>query len=274
MGLLVGKKALVTGVANKKSIAWGIARALHAQGAEIAFTCLEGSLRRVNRLAPQVHSDIVIPCDVRKDDDIASAVDTVKESFGGKLDIFVHSIAFAGLKDIGGEFITVSRSGWNLALEISSYSLVAFARHIRPLMNAAGGGTIITLTFGGAEAVVPGYNIMGVAKAALNASIRYLAHDLGPDNIRVNGIAAGPVPTLSSQMIENFKTGLELVEERSPLLRNITVEDLGDTAVYLASALSSAVTGAIMRVDCGMHIMCPPTGPRKGKRSRERKDSV
>ena len=274
MGLLAGKKALVTGVANKKSIAWGIAQALHAQGAEIAFTCLEGSMRRVNRLAPLVNSNIVISCDVRKDNDIVSAVGAVKDSFGGRLDIFVHSIAFANLEDIGGEFITVTRSGWNLALEISAYSLVAFTRHIRPLMNTAGGGAIITLTFGGAEAVVPGYNIMGVAKAALNASIRYLAHDLGPENIRVNGIAAGPVPTLSSQMIENFKTGLELVQERSPLLRNITVEDVGNTAVYLASTLSSAVTGAIMRVDCGMHVMSPPTGPRHRKEGLKRKNSV
>ena len=274
MRLLDGKKALVTGVANKRSIAWGIARALHFHGAEVAFTCIEGNLRRVKTLAQQVNSEIVIPCDVQKDDDIVSAVDEVKEFFNGKLDIFVHSIAFAGLEDIGGEFISVSRSGWNLALEISAYSLVAFARHVRPLMNAAGGGTIITMTFGGANAVVPGYNIMGVAKAALNAAIIYLAYDLGPDNIRVNGIAAGPVPTLSSQMIENFETALKLVEEKSPLLRNITVENLGDTAVYLASELSSTLTGTIMKVDSGMHVLCPPTGPGHLKGARQPDDSV
>jgi enoyl-[acyl-carrier protein] reductase I len=254
MGLLEGKKALVSGVANKKSIAWGIAQALYAQGAQVAFTCLETNVRRVNRLAPQVHSKIVIPCDVQKDEDIEGAFDKMMAAFDGKLDILVHSIAFANLDDMDGEFIKISRSGWHLALDISVYSLVAFARSARPLMKAAGAGSIITLTFGSGK-VVPGYNVMGVAKGALEMTVRYLAYDLGPENIRVNAIAAGPIPTLSSQMIEGFDTALRTIEKGSPMLRNITLEDLGKTAVYLASDFSSAVTGEVINVDAGMNIM-------------------
>lgn len=262
MGLLEGKRALISGVANKKSLAWGIAQAMHNQGARLAFTCVPTSTRRVNKLASLVDCDLVIPCDVKSDRDIEKAINVVNEYFGGRLDIFAHCIAFASLEHIGGEFIKTSRKGWNLAIEVSAYSLVAFARQIRPLLNAANGGSIITLSFGGADLVVPGYNVMGIAKSALNASVRYLAYDLGPERIRVNAIAPGPVPTLSSQMVENFKSALELVEERSPLLRNISKEDVGAAAVYLASNLSSGITGAIIPVDSGMHIMCPPTGPR------------
>jgi enoyl-[acyl-carrier protein] reductase I len=264
MGLLDGKKALVAGVANNKSIAWGIAQALYAQGAQIAFACLETNVRRVNRLASQVHSEIVIPCDVRKDEDIGEAFDKVRTAFDGKLEILVHSIAFANLNDIGGEFIKISRSGWHLALDISVYSLVAFARSARPLMKSAGGGSIITLTFGG-DKVVPGYNVMGVAKSALEMTVRYLAYDLGPENIRVNAIGAGPIPTLSSQIIEDFESALRRVEESSPLLRNVTLEDVGKTAVYLASDFSIAVTGAVINVDAGINIMCPATKPHRRK---------
>jgi enoyl-[acyl-carrier protein] reductase I len=257
--LLRGKAALISGVTNRNSIAWGIAEALYARGARIAFACLESNVRRVRKLAPQVHSDIIIPCDVRDDHMIAQAFDEVKEVFDGRLDILVHSIAYADLNDIGGEFIRISRSGWNKALEISAYSLVAFARHSRPLMNSSGGGSIITLTFGGAEKVVPGYNIMGVAKAALDATVRYLAYDLGPENIRVNAISAGPIMTPSSVVVEDFTMALKMMEERSPMLRNITVEDVGGAAVYLASDLSRCVTGAVIKVDSGMNIMAAPT---------------
>jgi enoyl-[acyl-carrier protein] reductase I len=260
MGLLQGRKALVTGVANKKSIAWGIARTFHAYGAQLAFTCLESNIRRVKKLAPQVDCDIIIPCNVQKDEEIEQAFEEVKTAFGGSLDILVHCIAYADLEDLGGEFIGISRSGWNLALEISAYSLVAFARYARSLMHAAGGGSIITLTFLGGHKVVPGYNIMGIAKAALDMSIRYLAYDLGPENIRVNAISAGPVSTMSSLAVEGFSKSLRISQERSPLLHNITLEDLGKTAVYLASDLSSAVTGELLYVDAGMNIMCAGVG--------------
>jgi enoyl-[acyl-carrier protein] reductase I len=256
MGLLNGRKALITGVANKKSIAWGIARALHAHGAQLAFTCLESNIRRVKKLAPQVGSDIIITCDAQNDEQIGQAFEEVAAAFGGTLDILVHCVAYADIEDLGGEFIGISRSGWNLALEASAYSLVAFARNARSLMQAAGGGSIITLTFGGRK-VVPGYNIMGIAKAALDMSMRYLAYDLGPEDIRVNAISAGPISTISSLAVEDFSKSLRLCEESSPLLRNITLEDLGGTAVYLASDLSSAVTGEVLNVDAGMSNLCP-----------------
>jgi enoyl-[acyl-carrier protein] reductase I len=258
MGLLDGKKALVCGVTNKSSIGWGIARALHAQGARMAFTCVESNVKRLKRLVPGLDSDIVIPCDVLKDEDIACAAETLQHAFQGRLDILVHSIACSNISDLGGEFIQVSRSGWNLALEASAYSLVALSRAFRPMMTASGCGSIITLTFVGGKNVVPGYNIMGIAKSALNMSVKYLAYDLGPDRIRVNAISAGPITTFSSMAVENFDTALQLVQSHSPLLRNITQEDLGGAAVYLASDLSSAVTGEIFSVDSGMHILAPP----------------
>jgi enoyl-[acyl-carrier protein] reductase I len=259
MGLLDGKKALVCGVTNKSSIGWGIAKALHAQGARLAFTCVKTNIRRLKRLVPEVDSDIVIPCDVLKDEDISSVAENLQQTFQGRLDILVHSIAYSDIADLGSEFIQVSRSGWNLALEASAYSLVALSRAFRPMMTASGCGSIITLTFVGGSQVVPGYNIMGIAKSALNMSVKYLAYDLGPDRIRVNAISAGPITTFSSLAVENFDTALQLVQSHSPLLRNISQEDLGGTAVYLASNLSSAVTGEILFVDSGMHILAPPS---------------
>jgi enoyl-[acyl-carrier protein] reductase I len=275
MGLLDGKTALVCGVTNKSSIGWGIAKALHAQGARLAFTCVENNVRRLKRLIPEVGSDIVIPCDVLKDEDIASAAENLQLAFQGRLDILVHSIAYSNISDLGSEFIQVSRSGWNLALEASAYSLVALSRAFRPMMTASGCGSIITLTFVGGRNVVPGYNIMGIAKSALNMSVKYLAYDLGPDRIRVNAISAGPITTFSSLAVENFDTALQLVQTHSPLLRNITQEDLGGTAVYLASDLSSAVTGEILFADSGMHILAPPAAvhrrsPQKESDSQEK----
>lgn len=261
MGLLDGKKALICGVTNKKSIAWGIAKSLYANGARLAFACVEGNLRRVKKLVPQVECDTVISCDVQKDEEIVRALDEVGCAYDGGLDILVHSIAYADLNDLGGEFIDISRHGWNNALAISAYSLVCLARYSRPLMNKSGGGSIITLSFMGGDKVVPGYNIMGVAKSALEMSVRYLAYDLGPENIRVNAISAGPVTTISSLAVEDFETSLHSVKKHSPLLRNVTLEDLGGAAVFLASDLSSAVTGEIVCVDAGVHIMAPATKP-------------
>jgi enoyl-[acyl-carrier protein] reductase I len=261
MGLLDGKKALIAGVANKKSIAWGIASALYSQGARVAFTCLETNVRRMKKLAPLVNSDIIIPCEVQKEEEISSVFNKLSAKFNGSLDILVHCIAYADMADLGGEFINTSRAGWNMAIGISAYSMIAFARGARQLMNTAGGGSIVTLTFLGSRKAVPGYNIMGVAKAALEASVRYLAYDLGPENIRVNAISAGPISTLSSLAIEDFSTSLRMTEERAPLLRKITLKDLGQTAVYLCSDLSSAVTGEIINVDAGLNIMCAATKP-------------
>jgi enoyl-[acyl-carrier protein] reductase I len=183
--------------------------------------------------------------------------------------VLVHSIAFADLQDLGGEFIGVSRSGWNLALEVSAYSLIALARSVRPRMRDTGGGSLITLTFFGAIKVFPGYNIMGVAKAALDASVRYLAYDLGPDGIRVNAISAGPIRTPSSMCIEGIDTALERTATCSPLLRNVTQDHLGAAAVYLASDLSAATTGGILHVDSGMNILGPAVSPhRRWKKER------
>jgi len=261
--LLEGKRAFVVGVANKRSIAWGIARALRAHGARIGFSCLEKHLNRVRRLAGEVDSDIITTCNVRSDEDIARAVDEVAARFGGAIDILVHSIAFADMADLGGEFLRVTRAGWNLALEISAYSLVALTRCARPFLQAAGGGSVIALTFIGGRAVAPGYNVMGVAKAALDAGVRYLAYDLGPDRIRVNAISAGPIRTLSSLAVENFDSALELTKKHAPLLRAVTLEDLGSSAVFLASDLSAGVTGTILDVDAGIHSEAPASPPHR-----------
>jgi enoyl-[acyl-carrier protein] reductase I len=258
MGLLDGKKALICGVTNPKSIGWGIAKALHAQGARLAFTCMESNVRRLTKFISEVDSDIIIPCDVLKDDDIENAAGKIQDVFQAKLDILIHSIAFSDMSDLGGEFIRVSRSGWNLALEASSYSLVALSRAFRPMMTTSGAGSIIALTFIGGRNVVPGYNIMGIAKGALDMTVKYLAYDLGPDRIRVNAISSGPITTFSSLAIENFDTALKLVQTHSPLLRNINHQDLGGAAVFLSSDLSSGVTGEILSVDSGMHTLAPP----------------
>ncbi len=260
MQLLAGKKALVCGVANKTSIGWGIAQALRAHGAEIALTCLDGNVRRVKKLARQVDSDLVMPLDVRSDDEIPRAFEAVAAGFAGRLDILVHSLAYANFEDLEGEFIKVSRSDWNEALEVSVYSLVALARQARPLLQAAGGGSVMTLTYVGGETVVPGYNVMGVAKAALVMAVRYLAHDLGPENIRVNAISAGPVATLSSLMVESFDASLRFQDEVAPLRRNITLEELGGTAVFLASELAASITGSIITVDSGTSCLSPAAG--------------
>lgn len=266
MGLLTGKTALVAGVANPRSIAWGIAQAFHEHGARVAFTCLESTQRRVTKLAAEVGSSLVFPCDVSRDDDIARTFDEVGKAFDGKLHILVHSIAYAKIEEIRGEFVAVTRDGWHRALDVSAYSLVAMARAARPLMTAAGGGSILALTFAGGSRVSPGYNVMGVAKAALECAVRYLAYDLGPDGIRVNALSPGPVPTVSAMVVEYFDESIQRLRTCSPLLRPITQADVGNAAVLYASDFSSAITGATVLVDGGMNTLVASAGshPRAG----------
>ncbi|MDP9483196.1 MAG: enoyl-ACP reductase [Chloroflexota bacterium] len=257
MGLLDGKKALIFGVANDHSIAWGIARALHEHGATVGFSSVESLLeRRVRPLASSIGSTFVEPCDVQSDDDIRAVFAKWGATYGS-LDILVHALAFAKREDLEGSFVDTSRDGFALALDVSAYSLVALTREARPFL--ATGSSVITLTYYGAEKVVSNYNVMGVAKAALEASVRYLAADLGPDGIRVNAISAGPIRTLAAAGIAGFKKMYGAFAEIAPLRANITPEDVGRSAVYLASDLSSAVTGEVLYVDGGFNILGVPT---------------
>ena len=257
MGLLDGRKALVFGVANDHSIAWGIAQALHAEGATIGFSSIESLIdRRVRPLAARLGSTFVEPCDVQSDDEIARVMDRWREAHG-ELDVLVHALAFAKREDLDGAFVDTSRDGFALAMDVSAYSLVALVRHARPLLHR--GSSVMTLTYYGAEKVVANYNVMGVAKAALEASVRYLAADLGPDGIRVNAISAGPVRTLAAAGISGFKSVYGAFAEVSPLRTNITIDDVGKAAVYLASDLSSAVTGEVHYVDGGFNVLGVPT---------------
>ena len=256
MGLLDGKKALIFGVANDHSIAWGIARALHEAGAEVGFSSVESLIeKRVRPLATSIGSTFVEPCDVQSDDDIRAVMDKWRAAHG-ELDILVHALAFARREDLDGAFVDTSRDGFALALDVSAYSLVALVREARPLLHA--GSSVLTLTYYGAEKVVSHYNVMGVAKAALEACVRYLAADLGPDRIRVNAISAGPVRTLAASGISGFKKMYGSFAEVAPLRSNITPEDVGRSAVFLASDLSSAVTGEVLYVDGGFNVMGVP----------------
>jgi enoyl-[acyl-carrier protein] reductase I len=254
MGILAGKKAVIFGVANERSIAWAISEAFHAEGAELAFTYAGEILeKRVRPLAEGIGAKIILPCDVTKDDEIERVFATLKSEWGG-LDILVHAIAFANREDLSNPYVQTSRAGFQLALDVSAYSLVALTRHAAPLMEGRK-GSILTMTYLGSERVIPNYNVMGVAKAALEASVRYLAYDLGPKGIRVNAISAGPVKTLAAAGIAGFKDMLHYAAERAPLKRNIDAEEVGRTALYLASDLSSAVTGEVMHVDAGYNIV-------------------
>jgi len=251
--VLKGKLALVAGVANRRSIAWAIAQALHGAGATVAFTYQGERIEKgVRDLAASIGSELVVPCDVRSDADVERAIDDVATGLGG-LDLLVHSIAFAQAHDLQGRFVDTKRDDFWLALDVSAYSLVAMTRAAAPLMAERGGGSILTMTYLGGERAVPRYNVMGVAKAALDASVRYLASDLGPDNIRVNAISAGPVRTLAGRSIPGFTAMEEIVAERSPLRRNIDVGDVGAAAVYLLGAEN--VTGTTAYVDGGYHMM-------------------
>ena len=255
-GRFEGKQALVLGVANRRSIAWAIARRLAEEGAQIAFTYQGERIEKsVRELAESVSSPLVTECDVRSDDDIARVFSEVAETFGGGLDILVHSVAFAAAEDLEGRFTDTPRDRFWLALDVSSYSLVACTRLAEPLMEAAGGGAILTMTYLGGERAVPHYNVMGVAKAALDASVRYLAWDLGAKGIRINAVSAGPVRTLAARSIAGFPTMEAIVEERSPLRRNIEADDVGSAAAYLLSEDAKNVTGTTLYVDAGYHAM-------------------
>jgi enoyl-[acyl-carrier protein] reductase I len=257
MGLLEGRNALIFGVANDHSIAWGIAKALHEQGAEVGFSSIESLIdKRVRPLAESIGSTFVQPCDVQSDDDIARVFERWSATHD-RLDILVHALAFAKREDLSGGFVQTSRDGFALALDVSAYSLVALTRAAQPLLRP--GSSILTLTYYGSEKVVANYNVMGVAKAALEASVRYLAADLGPDGVRVNAISAGPVRTLAASGIAGFKQMYGAFDEIAPLRANISIDDVGRTAVYLASDLSSAVTGEVIYVDGGFSIVGVPT---------------
>ncbi|MGQ0814540.1 MAG: enoyl-ACP reductase FabI [Gemmatimonadota bacterium] len=248
------KKVLVFGVANERSIAWGIAQAMHKHGARFAFTYAgEVLAKRVRPLAEEIGADLVIPCDVTDDAQIDTAFAAVAQQWGG-VDVLVHAVAFANREDLEGRYVDTSRDGFKLALDVSAYSLVALARRAAPLMKPDG-GSIVTLTYYGSEKVVSGYNVMGVAKAALEASVRYLAADLGPENIRVNAISAGPIKTLAAAGIKGFKNILGVVSEKAPLRKNVTQEDVANTALFLCSDLGAGVTGEVVHVDCGYNIL-------------------
>jgi len=253
MGLMDGKVVLIFGVANKNSIAWGITRKLHEQGATIALSYAgEVMEKRVFPLAQEIGCDFVEECDVTSDEALDSVFAKVKERYG-KLDVLVHSVAYANREDLGGRFVDVSREGFKLALDISAYSLIAMAKRAEPLMP--NGGSIMSLTYFAAEKVMPKYNVMAIAKAALEAITRYLANDLGPKQIRVNAISAGPIKTLAAAGVPGFRTMVRAFEKAAPLRKMVTTEDVGNTALYLASDLSASVTGEIIYVDSGYHIL-------------------
>lgn len=253
MGLVSGKKGLIMGVANEKSIAWGIAEALHREGAELAFTYANSIMeKRVRPLAESIGSRMVLPCDVQNDAEMDACFNQIKESFGG-LDMLVHSLAFANKDELRGMYANTSREGFHLAMDVSVFSFAAVCKRAYPLMGKRG-GSIITLSYYGAEKVITNYNVMGVAKAALESSVRYLAVDFGPKNIRVNGISAGPIKTLAAMGIGQFKDISSEFERRAPMRRNMTIEDVGKAGLYLLSDLASGVTGEIMHVDLGYNI--------------------
>lgn len=249
--LLEGKKALIMGLANNRSIAFGIASSLKAHGARLAFNYVGDAIKkRVEPLSAELGGEFTFQCDVCDDAQIAEAAKLVKEKWGS-LDILVHSIAFANREDLGGRFIDTSRKGFDLALEISAYSLTALCRTFEPIFSE--GASVITMTYLGSNKIIPGYNVMGVAKAALEASVRYLAYDLGPRGIRVNAISAGPIKTLAASAVHSLKDIFNHVAAQSPLKRNVTAMDVGGTAVFLASDLSRSVTGETIYVDSGFN---------------------
>ncbi len=252
-GLMAGKRGLIMGVANDRSIAWGIASKVHSQGAKLAFTFQGEALeRRVRPLADSVGSEIVMPCDVTDDASIDAVFKAVEDQWGS-LDFLVHAIAYADKDELKGKYLNTSRDNFVRSLDISCYSFTAVAQRAVPLMKD--GGSLLTLTYYGAERVMPHYNVMGVAKAALEASVRYLAADLGAQNIRVNAISAGPIKTLAASGIGDFRYILKWNEYNAPLQRNVTIDQVGGAAMYLLSDLSSGVTGEIHHVDSGYHVV-------------------
>ena len=255
MSTLSGKFGLITGVANKRSIAWAIAKALARDGARLALTYQgERLLENVQDLAAELDRPLLLPCDVTSDDQIADVYREIEREFCG-LDFLLHGTAFAPREELARPFVETSREGFRIALDVSAFSLIALARGAAPLMASRGGGSIVTLTYLGADRVFTNYNVMGVAKAALESSVRYLADGLGPRNIRVNAISAGPIKTLAASGISGFSSILQVYRERSPLRRNIELEEVGETGRFLLGPESSAITGEIVMVDGGYHAM-------------------
>jgi enoyl-[acyl-carrier protein] reductase I len=262
MGLFTGKKGLVFGIANDRSIAWAITQKLHAEGAEMGFTHLpdkdperpraEGRLRK---LVEPIGAKLIMPCDVQKDEDLDKIFAAAKETFG-QLDFVLHSVAYAPIEDLKKPTHACSRAGFLTAMDISCYSLLAVATRARNVL--APGGSILTLTYLGGEAVIPGYNIMGVCKSALESSVKYLAYEFGAEGFRVNGLSAGPLKTLSSSAVNDFDDMLKLYERVAPMKRNVTHDEVGKSALYLLSDLASGVTGECLHVDAGYHVMGAP----------------
>ena len=250
---LAGKYGLVLGVANERSIAWAIAQALSAAGARLALTYQGDRLKeRVERLADSLEAPLLLPCDATDDEQIEQVFETIGSEFG-ELSFLIHSIAFANREDLNGRFVDTGRDGFRLAMEISAYSLLPLVRHAAPLMTD--GGSVVAMTFDASQRVYPGYNVMGSAKAALEHSVRQLAAEMGPANIRVNAISAGPLETLAARGISGFRDMRHAHAERAPLKRNITSEEVASTALFLCSRLSSGITGTVIPVDAGYHIM-------------------
>jgi enoyl-[acyl-carrier protein] reductase I len=252
--LLEGRHGLVVGIANKRSIAWGIAQAAHRQGARLAVTYQGERLEEnVRELAVQLRDPLVLPCDVSKDGELKTLAAAVKDGFGG-LDFVVHAVAYALREELDGEFVNTSREGYRVAQDVSSYSLTALVREVAPLMEGRE-GSVVTLSYLGGERVVPHYNVMGVAKAALEMSVRYLAADLGPRGIRVNAISAGPIKTLAASGVHGLSKMLEYHRNHAPLRKTTEQEEVGDAAVFLLSRMSRGVTGEVIHVDGGFHVM-------------------
>ena len=254
--MLKNKKGLILGIANDHSIAWGIAKSLHKQGAKIAITYQNNTLlKRVKPLAENIKTDLIIPCDVSKEEDIKLCFEKIKKTWG-TIDFIVHAIAFSNKDELSGRYLDTTKENFLNTLNISCFSLTSLAKEGSNLMK--NGGSIVTLSFYGSKKVIPNYNVMGVAKAALETSVRYLSVDLGSKNIRVNAISAGPMRTLSGAAIKNSREVLKFAQKNSPLKRSVSLNELGNTTTYLVSDLSSAVTGEIIYVDCGYNIMGMP----------------
>src|SRR5438046_106530 len=253
--LLEGRTGIVFGVANKRSIAWAIAQALSREGMQLAFTYQGERLKEsVEELTTKMGGSVLLPCDVTADAEIDAVFHNVGEKFG-KLDALVHSVAFAPREDLENEFVKTTRDGFKMAHDISAYSLVGLTRAAMPLFEKTGGGSVVALTYLGAVRAVEGYNVMGVAKASLEASVRYLAANLGPKNVRVNAISAGPVNTLAARGIKGFTGIFKHYAEQAPLRRNVELEEIGHAALYLLSGMSSGITGDVVYVDCGYNIV-------------------
>jgi len=253
--LLEGKLGLVLGIANKRSIAWGIAQSVSREGARLAVTYQGERLEQnVRELAAGLKDPVILPCDVSRDEDLDALADAVGRELGG-LDFVVHAVAFARREELEGQFVNTSREGFQVSQDVSAYSLTALARRTVPLMEARGGGSVVTLTYLGGERVVPNYNVMGVAKASLEMSVRYLAADLGPRGIRVNALSAGPIKTIAASGVHGISKMLEYHRSHAPLRKNTEQEEVGDAALFLVSKLSRGITGEVIHVDGGFHVM-------------------